>query len=226
LETLLAVVRGLGRAGAFDQAEPFVIRALKLADAPDGAISKTDAAEARRIAAGFYQHRGQALKDKAALDRAIDLYGMVWKDAPGDADVGNNLAWLLVSERKDGAAAAAIIDRLRQPRPGIKPLSGDQIPPSLLDTASVAYLAAGKVDEALRLLQEARKRYTDEPRVFVNLGRCYAQLKDTSKALVEFNKGIDLAGRKAQTVRDEDGKARLLQLAATARGERDAMERR
>jgi Tfp pilus assembly protein PilF len=220
---LLIVARELGRAGAFDQAEPCVIRALKFAD---GTTAKTDAARARSIAAGYYLNSGQQRKDKVAIDRAIDLYGMAWKDAPGDALAGNNLAFLLATERKDGAAAAAIIDRLRQGRPGAKPLSGDQLSPPVLDTACVAYLEAGKSDEALRLLQEARKRYKDEPRVFINLGRCYARLKDTSKALVEFNKGIDLAGRKAQTVRDEDSKARLLQLAATARDERDAMERR
>jgi tetratricopeptide (TPR) repeat protein len=226
LDGLLALVSGLRGGGALDQAEPFAARARGLIDQMGRELTGREVEQARLLLGLFYLDRGQKQKDKASIDQAIALFEAVWRESPGQPTAGNNLAWLLATERQDGAAAAAIMDRLRQARPGARPLGGNQLSPSVLDTASVVYLAAGKVEEALQLLQEALRRYRDEPRVYLNLGRCYARLKDANKAREAFNLGIDLAGRKAQTAQDDASKAHLLQLAATARDERDALERR
>jgi tetratricopeptide (TPR) repeat protein len=220
---LINLVGGLMDAKAFDKAEPYVVKLLAMADKPPEGMSKDQTQVVQLFLGSYYLERGQKTKDKAAIDKAIELYEAVWKAAPGHPVAGNNLAWLMCMERKDPKAALAIIEKVRLGRLSGKPVSGDRLNAEILDTAGVVYNAAGKHDEELKLFEEAIQRYKNEPRVFVHLGRAYANQKKWGDAVENFNRGIEMADQKAQTVRDEERKAKLKELATKARAERDAL---
>jgi tetratricopeptide (TPR) repeat protein len=133
------------------------------------------------------------------------------------------MARLLCQERGEAAAALAVVQQVRQGRYSRKPVSGDRLPLDFLDTLGLVYREARHYKEAVELFMEASRRYGDEPRIYLQLGRSYAGLKQYRAALDHLNHAVRLATDKADGSRDPRRKAQLLAVAEEAGKERQKL---
>jgi tetratricopeptide (TPR) repeat protein len=83
----------------------------------------------------------------------------------------------------------------------------------------VVYRGAGQYKDALELFLGALRRYPDEPRVYLHLGRSYAGLQQYRPALDSLARAVRLATVQADTVQEPERKAQLLGVAEEARQE-------
>src|SRR5262249_31310014 len=108
----------------------------------------------------------------------------------------------------------------RQGRYSRKSVSGDRLPLDLLDTFGLVYREARHHKEAVELFTEAARRYGDEPRIYLELGRSYSGARQDRVALGHLNRAARLATEKADGSRDPRRKAQLLGVAEEAGKER------
>lgn len=220
---ILAVAGAYQAAEALDLAETWTRRALALAAKLSDADRPAALSRAELFLADLAVQRSEKATSpearKAAVDQAIDLYAAVWQRQPGHPVAGNNLAWLLNQERKEPEKALAIMQQVRTGRYSKKLVSGDRLPLDLLDTFGAIYHSAKQYEEGIALFKEAVKRYADEPRVFLHLGRLYGGLQQRRLALDYLNKATRLATEKAERTTDPQRKAVLLALAAEAQAD-------
>src|SRR5262249_51791040 len=155
------------------------------------------------------QEASPALRKKH-LDEAIRMYRLVLEVAPGHPVAGNNLAWLLSHEGGAPAEALVILQRVCQGHYSQQPLSGDRLPLEMLDTLGIPFGAAQRNADAVKLFQEAVRRYKDEPRVYLHLARSYAGLQQYRPALDSLTQASRLATAQAEHAPDPARKAQLL----------------
>jgi tetratricopeptide (TPR) repeat protein len=139
---------------------------------------------------------------------------------------GNNLAWLLVQEKVNPAAALEMIEEVRRGRYSRKPIGGERLPLAILDTLGVVYRAAGRNQEALELFKEAEKRYSLEPRIQYHLGCSLAALGKNKEANLRFKDAVAKATVLLKTTIDPQRKAKLTVLIQETRAELDRPQRK
>lgn len=222
-DMVLAAEAGFAEAGALDRAQSRAERAVALAEKFPAAVRNKSLAHARAILAEVLTQRARAesvpARRKEWVDRAVAQYQAVREVVPDHLAAGNNLAYVLLHERADAAAAVAIVDGLRKGRYSGAPLSGDRLPLEFLDTAGEVYRAAGAPERALALFKEAVRRYGDEPRVYVHLGLSCAAAGKAADAREALARAARLGDAKAAGAADPAHKAKFEALAAGARGE-------
>lgn len=216
-----AISQGFLSAMAFDRAQAWGQRALALAGQLPEAKRRGEAARVEVVLAEVHLWRAQTesspARKRAEYDKAIDLYRSIYEKFPGNMTAGNNLAYLLAQERGEVGAALAIVKQVRQGRYSRKPLPGDRLPWDLLDTMGIVFRGARQYDEAVNLFTEAARRYTDEPRLYLHLGRAYAGMKQYRLAIDSLTRATRLAVDQADSTRDPLRKAQLNAVAEEAR---------
>ncbi len=120
-------------------------------------------------------------KDLAA---AQQQYEAVLKVQPEQALALNNIAWLLLEQKKPGALAYA--ERAVKAAP-------DR--PALLDTLAMVHAAEGRGDKAVALQKRALQLLPDDPMLRLNLARFLLQTGEKREAKAELDR-LDLLGER------------------------------
>jgi Tfp pilus assembly protein PilF len=129
--------------------------------------------------------------------KARDHYAAVLKEHKDNFVAANNLAWILATQLNDPETALAVVREACKGRYSGKPVPGDRLNPEVLDTAGVVYTKLGKAQyypEMRDLFEGARRRYANDPRMFLYLGRAYAGLGDAPRATEMYTAAMKLAG--------------------------------
>jgi tetratricopeptide (TPR) repeat protein len=209
----LAAALGFFSARAHDEAEQWARQAQAAAGKLPEAARRAALITANLVLAEVHLRRGQqatAAARQKHMDEAIRGYRAVLELAPDHALAGNNLAWLLSQERNAPAEALAVLRQVCQGRYSHQPLSGDRLPLNLLDTMGVVYRSARRNEDAVKLFQEAARRYKEEPRVFLHLARSYAGLQQYREASESLHRAAHLATTQMESTPDRVRKAELL----------------
>jgi tetratricopeptide (TPR) repeat protein len=117
--------------------------------------------------------------------QARDVYVGLLKRWPGNYIAGNNLAWVLAAQLKDYQQAYQVAQEIRKDRVTQKPLPGNRLDPSFLDTLGEIYTDWNRSDlyaEMRDTFMAARERYPLDPRMSYYLGRAYDGLAQPEKA--------------------------------------------
>jgi hypothetical protein len=217
------VASAFQQAGAYAEAEKWLSeRALPLLDKLPEGTRKGNRVGLKLVRGTLYMEQGRRLKEGSPeraqfMDRAIQEYDEVYREVPGHLVAGNNLAWLLVTEKNQPARAVAVVEEVRKGKYSRQPVSPERLPLEFLDTIGVVYRAANMNQEALTLFKEAvRQRYAQEPRLLMHLALAQAALGLKSDALATFRAVVSLADRQANATADPERKARLVKLSADA----------
>jgi tetratricopeptide (TPR) repeat protein len=199
-----AAAQGFFDARAYQQAEYWASKALAQTERGSAILS------IQLLLGETYNRLGQS-------EKAIEVYRTVWKDHPGHFTAGMKLAWLLDQSFGQADAAYAILHQLRHGRFSQRPISGDRLSLEFLNVVGVVCRDSHHAKEAVALFEEAAQRYTDEPLVYLHLGRAYADRNRPQEATQNLEKAAQLAEKRARSARDADIKARWLALATEAR---------
>lgn len=207
---MTAAAKGFFAAGALDRAEAW---ARRVATSPGSDVAHISA---ELLLGDIYRTAArQAPATKESADKALAVFKNVYEKVPGHLAAGTALAALLL-EHGETEAALAVVQQMRLGRSSRKPVGGDRLPLDAIDTMAAVFTAARQYRDAVTLLNEAAKRYADEPRIYVALGRTYTGLKQAAHALENLAKGAALARQKADVARDPRRKVELLALADEA----------
>jgi tetratricopeptide (TPR) repeat protein len=220
-------------AAAFQQAKSYAEaekwltqRAMPLVDKLPEDARKVERTGLRLVQATLYLEQGRLLKEGSPerakfMDQAIQVYDDIYKEYPGHLVAGNNLAWLLVKEKKEPARALGLVEQVRKGRLSGQAVSPERLELEFLDTLGEVYLANGMNKESLDLFKEATdKRYAREPRVLIYLGRAQAALGFRADADVTYRKVINLADERSKATADPERKDLLAKLSQDATSER------
>ncbi len=221
-----AVASGYHDARVWDKAEEWYKSSQPAAEKTAENVRKANAQAVKMQLADVYLQRGQAEKSKQYTDQAIAIYRVIYEETPSNVIAANNLAWLLNDSKPGDKSALAIINQMRKPRYGEKPVTGDRMPVELLDTIGVVYRATEEFKEYRTVFEDALKRYANEPRVHYHLGLALAAERSTrADAFQRLSEAAKLAREKAQRTLDPDRKAKLEKLALDAEKERQSLQR-
>jgi tetratricopeptide (TPR) repeat protein len=198
-----AAAQGFFDGRAYPQAEHWASRALGLGEAGPRKVT------VQLVLGETYTRLGQP-------NKAIEVYRAVWKDHPGHFTAGSRLAALLSQRPGQAEAAYAILDQLRHGRFSQKPTTGDRLPLDFLNTLGVVCRDSHHAKEAVSVFEEAGQRYTEEPVIYLHLGRAYAARNRSQEAAQALEKSVRLAEKRARSARDADVKARWIALATEA----------
>jgi tetratricopeptide (TPR) repeat protein len=225
----ILVANGLRDARLFEKSRAWLADALATVNKLSNETNRKDSVRGvELLQAESYLTQGSLLKkdDKARaplMDEARRLYEKIYKEAPGNALAANNLAWML-NERGEAKAAMDIADKLRLGRLSQKPIDGSRMHVELLDTLGVVYRANKQDEKVLDLFKDAMKRYEKEPRIYLHMGRAYADLKQKNEAYENLSKGIRLAQAKLEKTTDPERKTKLEEMIEEAQKDRDKIK--
>ena len=119
--------------------------------------------------------------DLAAAERH---YQALLAISPQHALALNNMAWLMLQQKKPGALDYA--ERAVRAAPNS---------PALLDTLALAYADAGRPDKAIEVQARAQAMLPEDPYLRLNLARFYAQAGEKRKAKAELDRLAALGDR-------------------------------
>jgi tetratricopeptide (TPR) repeat protein len=220
-ELTLATAQAFLAAQCLDRAEAWSRRALSLVPKLPDPSRTAQSLSAELVLADVHALRGETetapVRRREHFDKAIDAYRSIFERSPGHVHAGNNLAYLLSQERGESAAALAVIKQVNLGRHSRKPLPGDRLPLYLLDTMGIVYRHACQFEEAVTLFQGAARRYTDEPQIWLHLGRSYAGMRQYRLAIDSLTRATRLAVEQADGARDPLRKSQLQAVAEEAR---------
>ncbi|MBI1915253.1 MAG: tetratricopeptide repeat protein [Planctomycetes bacterium] len=134
--------------------------------------------------------------------QARDRYRAVLNKDPRHTVAANNLAYILAKELGDAKEAYRLAQEMRKGRFSQKPLPGDRLSASFLDTLGVVYRKLNdpsKLEEMRDLFEAGRQQHARDPRMYLYLGHAYAGLGKPDKARELFDAAIALAGPAAKT---------------------------
>jgi predicted Zn-dependent protease len=189
----LAIASAFFRANQFEEAETRlrdVRKAFPNADRP--ALMLGDIAVAK--------------KDWATAEQ---LYREILKNNRTHFVAGNNLAWILSEIQNKPAEALQIVEEIRRPRTGGRPIGAERLPADFLDTIGAVYVKLNRTDkfpEMQVLFDAATKRYPLDPRMFMFLAHAQAALGDKIRAMENYRTALRIAGIK-NTITEEQNKA-------------------
>jgi predicted Zn-dependent protease len=190
-------------AKAYEEAETWMKRVLD---------KRPDAELAQMILGDIHYARGN-------WQQARDAYAKVLAQDKDNGIAANNLAYILVAKLDQPAEAYQVIQGFCLGRHSQKKISGDRLRPEFLDTLGVIYQKLGKPElypEMRDLFESARKRYPNDPRVYLYLGNAHASLKEPSKAKEMLSTAIALAGSPTKTSLSQSEREEVLQAARAA----------
>jgi cellulose synthase operon protein C len=144
-------------------------------------VTEGRAADAARVASdwqarhptdiGFLQHLASRALERKDYGAAEDHFRQVVRQQPRNAEALNNIAWLMMQQRKAGALAYA--ERATQASPNNA---------ALMDTLAMSYAAAGQFDKAIRVQQQVLQLVPDSGTFGLNLARIYVMAGDKPSA--------------------------------------------
>jgi len=143
-----------------------------------GVLAAPGSKTLRWIKAGMLEKSGD-------IDGAITLYEGLYAEDTSNVVVANNLASLITTHRDDAESlerAFGIARRLR----------GSGVP-AFQDTYGWIEYRRGNAREALVALEPAAAGLPDDPLAQFHLGMAYADLGETAKAIVQFERVLELA---------------------------------
>lgn len=216
---ILAVARGLFEAGVMSRAEAWAQRALALAE-QSKPLDEAGVVAARLLLgdiclAQLDRETSQARRN--LVDRAVTQFEAVLKQNPNQWIAANNLAWLLDRERGEPENAYKVLVRARRGGPKDQLLDGDRLPVEWLMTAGIVYCDARHFQDAVTLLKEGIRRYSNDPRLHLRLGRAYVGLRKSAEAQTTLNTAIRLATSRADSAEDRDQRSLWQAIAEEAR---------
>ena len=132
----------------------------------------------------FLFYLGDLAMAQKNLPLAEQRYQAVLKLLPEHALSLNNVAWLLLEQKKPGALAYA--ERAVKAVPNV---------PALMDTLALASAADGQLPRAISLQQQVVAMRPDDPFVRFNLARFYAQAGEKRQAKAELDRLATLGER-------------------------------
>jgi hypothetical protein len=218
--------QGLMKAGQWEEAEKWLQRGLEAC--PEHLPTLLLLGEVR-IARMQKEPAGSSARRQLA-QQAADDYLKIYKGQKGQALAGNNLAWLQAAELDNPAEAFRIAQEVRLGKFATKPLSGDQLSADFLDTLGLIYQKLDRADltaERVATFEAARRRYAQDPRVFLHLGHAYSSAKATRQAQQAYEsaralleQSTSLSQERKQSLRREIDSAqdRLRHLASSRPG--------
>lgn len=135
-------------------------------------------------AARVHTWLGGVCETHGRVDAAMGHYEASLKLRPRDALALNNLAWLLATRKKDVRAALPLAERAAV-------LS--RFEPRILDTLGWIYHLDGQTDNAVKMLEGAKKRLGNNPTVRYHLGMTYLKQGQREKAKAELKDALSLS---------------------------------
>jgi predicted Zn-dependent protease len=205
-------------ANAFEQAKAYPQAEKWLTDRLMPLVKKMpeskqkDSMLALNLALGsVYMEQGRQLPENAPqrrelMAKAIQLYDEVWQAMPGSLVAGNNLAWLLVKEKREAPRALALVEEVRKGKYSQKPVSAERLPIEFLDTVGVVMRFNGQNQDSLNLFKEAQQRYARDPRVTIHLAQSQKALGMRLDAFNTFKQAIDQADERMKSTPNPDRK--------------------
>lgn len=125
--------------------------------------------------AGFLQHLGESALARRDWPAAEQRYRALVERRPRDAQALNNLAWVLLQQRKSGAVAFA--RRAVEAEPGN---------PAPMDTLAMSYLAERRVDEAAKVQKAVLVLAPDSQRFRIHMARIHLAAGDKAAARAQL----------------------------------------
>jgi tetratricopeptide (TPR) repeat protein len=125
----------------------------------------------------IYEMQGQR-------DIAENHYRQALKIKPDFAPAANNLAYILISGKKEFDEALALATRAKEILPE---------DPNVMDTLGWAYYHKGFYDFAVMELTDASAKLDGNPTVFYHLGMAYYKKGRTEEARIALEKALSLA---------------------------------
>jgi len=119
----------------------------------------------------FVQHLAARALDRKDYPAAEIHLRQVVRQQPRNAEALNNIAWLMVQQRKPGALAFA--QRATQASPNN---------PALMDTLAMSHAAAQQFDKAIDVQQQVMKLVPESGAFRLNLGKIYLMAGDKVSA--------------------------------------------
>jgi predicted Zn-dependent protease len=122
---------------------------------------------------------------------------------------GNNLAWILSEIHNKPAEALQIVEEIRRPRTGGRPIGAERLPADFLDTIGAVYYKLNRTDkfpEMQVLFEAATKRYPMDPRMFMFLAHAQAAQGDKARAMENYRIALRIASVK-NSISEEQNKA-------------------
>lgn len=194
-ETLatLALCRGLLLGKAYGEAEAWLRQILEPQPECEGALLLLGDVHLAQLRQATNPADRQAFAKQAHA-----AFAKVCQQRKGHLIAGNNLAWLLATESGDPEEALRLLNEVRANRHTQRPLPAEMLPAEVLDTFGLAYAKLnrpGLAAEQTALFQAARRRYPNDPRFCLHLGRAAALAGQPQEAEQQFAAALALAGK-------------------------------
>ena len=135
----------------------------------------------------FLFYLGDLALAQQQFAEAEQRYQQVLAISPAHALALNNVAWLMLQQRKPGAGAYA--ERAVRAAPNR---------PALMDTLALAHAADGQPAKAIEVQRRALAMQPDDPLLRLNLARFYAQAGEKRAAKAELDRLAALGDRFAK----------------------------
>lgn len=148
-------------------------------------------------------------------EKAAELYQSILTIQPDNVIAMNNLAWIMCEQQGKHQQALELAQK------------GFEIAPNyyidLIDTRGVAYYRLGEFEKAIEDFTTCIKRYpigaTAVSAAYFHLGRAFAKLEQTDKAIENLNKALELNNKTGGlSATDLDEAKRLLEQLSKERG--------
>jgi hypothetical protein len=213
---------GFLRARAYEQAEEWLDRALKMEEKVPAKARKGALLSARELLAQCYLDHAhvsgwpflRSLYNHKAINAYLDIYEQSGRDA------GNNLAWLLAQEG-EGKRALEVAEWMRLGRYSKKPISGDRLHPPWVDTLALVLREDKQYARAEKLLDEAVQLKINLPKILLLKARNYAAQNLRLKARDFYGMAAYQATRRAEAALDPSRRLEWQDLASIARREQN-----
>lgn len=168
-ERLLRVA--LGKRGAEEAVRRLHGLLLTSGRAADAARLAGDWQSRRPADLGFVHYLAGRAVERKEYASAEALYRQVVRQQPRNAEALNNIAWLMLQQRKAGALAYA--ERATQAFPNNA---------ALMDTLAMAHASAGQFERAVSVQQQVLKLVPGSGTFGLNMARIYVMAGDKSSA--------------------------------------------
>lgn len=139
------------------------------------------------------------------------IYRELLKQNPQNFVAGNNLAWILSEIKNKPEEALVLVESMRRPRAGGRAIGAERLPADFLDTIGAVYVKLNRTEkfpEMQVLFENAIRRYSMDPRMFMYLAHAQAAMGERTRAMENYRIAIRLASGK-NTITEEQSKTTL-----------------
>jgi len=171
--------------GDYNKAVSYIDNCMKIVGTETKACTDYEIQKAETIILAYYK-----TADKKYLKEAVNQYESVLAKMPNNADVLNNVAYVLAENGEDIEKAVQYAKRACEARPN---------DPGLLDTYAFVLYKSGKQQEALLYVQSAIQQYDAQkrdipPDVYEHAGQIQEALGEKGKAMDAYKQALEAGG--------------------------------